>query len=126
MEVRLDNKDKVLRFLKLLTEQKVKEAYDTYVAAEFKHHNQHTKAGRQALLEGMTDAHKQFPQTTIDVKSIFEDGDFVITHSLVKMDPKHAGYVCVHICRFRNGKIAEFWDLASEMVENSVNQDGPF
>ena len=122
----MNNKDKVLSFFKLLTQQKVKEAFDTHVSGEFKHHNQHTKAGRQALIEGMTDAHNQFPTMTITVKNIFEDGDFVTTHSLVKMSPEHAGFVCVHICRFQQGKIAEFWDVATPVVEDGMNADGAF
>lgn len=122
----MNNKDKVRSFFKLLAEQKVKEAFDTYVAGEFKHHNQHTKAGRQALLEGMTEAHKQFPSMIITVKHIFEDGDFVIAHSLVKMSPDHVGFVSAHICRFLDGKIAELWDLASPVVEDCVNADGAF
>ncbi len=122
----MDNKSKVQSFLKLLTEQKVQEAFANYISPEFKHHNQHTKAGRQSLLDGMTEAHSQFPAMTIDVKRIFEDADFVITHSLVKMDSGHPGFICVHIFRFYNGKITEFWDLASPMVENSLNVDGPF
>lgn len=122
----MNNKDKVLNFFNLLSEQKVKEAFDTYVAREFRHHNQHTKAGRQALMEGMTDAHNQFPSTSIMVKHIFEDGDFVMTHSLVKMNPDQAGFICAHICRFQNGKIVEFWDIASPVVEDSVNDDGAF
>jgi predicted SnoaL-like aldol condensation-catalyzing enzyme len=126
MEALMNNKDKVCSFFKLLTEQKVKEAFDTYVSGEFKHHNQHTKAGRQALLEGMAAAHSQFPKTTIEVKQIFEDGNFVITHSLVKMSPDHGGFVCVHISRFHDGKIAEFWDLASPVAEDAMNADGAF
>lgn len=122
----MNNKDKVRSFFKLLSEQKVKEAFDSYVASDFKHHNQHTKAGRQALLEGMTDAHNQFPTMTIVVKQIFEDGNFVITHSLVKMSPDHIGFICVHISRFVDGKIAEFWDLASPVVEDVMNTDGAF
>lgn len=122
----MSNKDKVLSFFKLLTQQKVQEAFDTYIAQDFKHHNQHTKEGRQALLQGMTDAHNQFPSMTVTVKNIFEDDDCVITHSLVKMNPDHSGLACVHICRFENGKIAEFWDLASPLPENNINADGVF
>ncbi len=126
MEASMNNKDKVRNFFKLLTEQKVKQAFDTYVAEEFKHHNQYTKAGRPALLKGMTDAHNQNPSTTITIKNIFEDGNFVITHSLVKMSSDHGGYVCVHICRFLDGKIAEFWDIATEVVKDCINEDGAF
>lgn len=122
----MNNKDKVRSFFNLLTQQKVKEAFDSYVSLEFKHHNQHTKAGRLALIEGMTDAHNQFPSMTIAIKHIFEDGDFVITHSLVKMSPEHTGFVCVHISKFLEGKIVEFWDLASPVVEEGLNEDGAF
>lgn len=122
----MDNKNKVLRFFKLLTEQKVKEAFDLYVATEFKHHNQHTQAGRESLLAGMAEAHRQFPSMTLTVNHVFEDGDFVITHSLVKMDPDHLGLVCVHILRFKDGKISEFWDVVSPLIADSVNADGAF
>lgn len=122
----MNNKDKVLGFFKLLTEQQVQLAFDTYVSENFKHHNQHTSAGRQALLEGMTEAHNQFSTMTITIKNIFEDGDFVITHSHVKMSPDHIGFVCAHICRFDGSKIAEFWDLTTPVIEGSLNVDGPF
>ncbi len=122
----MNNKDKVRGFFKLLTEQKVKEAFDIYVALDFKHHSQNTKAGRDALVQGMADVHNSFPLMTIDIKNIFEDGEFVIAHSLVKMNPDHLGFICVHICRFQDGKIAEFWDLASQVLEDSVNTDGVF
>ena len=122
----MNNKDKVQSFFKLLTQQKVKEAFDAYVAEEFKHHNQHTKAGRQSLSDGMTDVHNQFSSMTIVVKHIFEDGDFVITHSMVRMNPDHAGLICMHIFRFFEGKITELWDLASPVLEDSVNEDGAF
>ena len=122
----MNNKDKVRSFFKLLSEQKVNVAFDTYVAKEFKHHNQHTKAGRQALFEGMTEAHSQFPSMIIEVKHIFEDGDFVISHSLVKMESDHRGFACIHICRFLDGKMAEFWDLATPVLEDIINEDGAF
>lgn len=122
----MNNKDKVRGFFKLLTEQKVKEAFDNFVSGEFKHHNQHTKAGRESLIEGMTGAHNQFTSMTITVKQIFEDGDYVITHSLVKINLDHLGFICVHICRFFDGKIVEFWDLASPVLEDSMNEDGAF
>jgi len=120
------SKDKVRNFFKLLESNKVQEAFDRFVSLEFKHHNQHTQDGRLALLEGMTDAHRQFPEMTMDIKQIFEEGSFVITHSLVKMNSSHAGFVCVHIFRFANEKIVEFWDIATPRVENSINKDGAF
>ncbi len=122
----MNKKDKVLKFFQLLTEQKVNEAFDTYVSEQFKHHNQHTKAGRKALLEGMRDAHHQFPDMTITTKHIVEDGNNVMAHSLVKMNPDHSGFVCAHIFRFQNDKIVEFWDLATPVLEESINNDGPF
>lgn len=122
----MNNKQKVRNFFKLLESQKVKEAFSTYVAEDFKHHNQHTKAGRQALLEGMTDAHNQFPDMTIEVKSIVEENDLVITHSLVRMNPEHSGFICAHIFKFKEGKIIEFWDLATPVMEDSINSDGAF
>ena len=124
--VKMNRKEMVLDFFKMLTDKKVKEAYDKYIAPEFKHHNPYFAGDRQTLLTAHIEAHRDNPTSTIEVKQIFEDGDYVITHSLVKMNKDHLGFSPVHIFKFKGSKVVELWDIISEIQENSPNENGPF
>jgi predicted SnoaL-like aldol condensation-catalyzing enzyme len=75
----------------------------------------------------MEEADKVSPNKSVDVKQTFEDGDFVITHSLVtRKDPKQAPIDVVHIFRFKGDRVAELWDTVQELIKDSPNENGPF
>lgn len=62
-------------------------------------------------------------QNPIKLK-INQDGNSVITHSLVRKEK--IDIAVVHIFRFENNKIAELWDLAQVFEQNTPNQNGLF
>jgi predicted SnoaL-like aldol condensation-catalyzing enzyme len=75
----------------------------------------------------MADAHEKSPNKLIDVKQVFEDGDFVITHSLVvRGNPSDPDVAVVHIFKFRGEKVVELWDLVQLLDRNSPNENGAF
>ena len=113
-------------FLKMAGGGDVKAAYEKFIAPDFIHHNQYFKGDRQSLMNAMEEAHKKSPNKSIDVKQVFEDGDFVITHSLVaRSDPAQAPIAVVHIFRFKHDRVVELWDLGQELVRDSPNENGP-
>ncbi len=78
-------------------------------------------------MSAMIEAHKKSPNRLIDVKHVFEDGDTVITHSLVvRKDPADQDVAVVHIFRFDGDKIAELWDVGMLLIKDSPNENGPF
>jgi predicted SnoaL-like aldol condensation-catalyzing enzyme len=114
-------------FLKMAGGGDVKAAYEKFIAPDFVHHNQYFKGDRQSLMNAMEEAHKKSPNKSIDVKQVLEDGDFVITHSLVaRRDPAQAPIAVVHIFRFKHDRVVELWDLGQELVRDSPNENGPF
>ena len=114
-------------FLKMAGGGDVKAAYDKFIAPDFFHHNQYFKGDRQSLLTAMEDAHKSQANQSVEVKQIFEDGDFVITHSRVtRADPQQAPIAVVHIFRFKGDRVVELWDLGQELISDSANENGPF
>lgn len=120
----MDQKQIAINFLKSASSGRVKEAYSQYVAEDFIHHNACFKGTREALLTAMEEAHQNDPNKSFEVKQCFEDGNSVITHSLViKANMEIA---VVHIFRFENEKIAELWDLGMVLDPNSPNANGPF
>lgn len=105
----------------------VRPAYEKYIAKNFIHHNQYFKGDRNSLLIAMEEAHKSSPNKTIEVKQVFEDGNTVITHSLVaRQNPAEPDIAVVHIFRFEGDLVAELWDLGQLLSKESPNENGPF
>ena len=114
-------------FLNMAGMGKVQEAYDQYVAPSFIHHNQYFKGDRQSLLTAMHEASTTSPNKSIQIKRIYQDGDTVVTHSLVtRQDPQAPAIAVVHIFRFEHDRIAELWDLGQPISKDSPNENGMF
>jgi predicted SnoaL-like aldol condensation-catalyzing enzyme len=123
----MQHKEIATSFLQAAGMGRVQAAYDTYVAEDFVHHNVYFKGDRQSLLDAMAQASKASPNKSIETIHIYEDGDTVITHSLVtREDPDLAAIAVVHIFRFSGDKIVELWDLGQEIPVDSPNANGAF
>ena len=122
----MGNKQAAVAFMQLASAGRVDEAYASYVAPGFRHHNPWFAAGVDALKKGMDDNARENPQKSFEVKRVIEEGDLVVVHSHVRMKPDHPGYALIHICRFERGRIAELWDVGMEIPADIVNGDGVF
>ena len=114
-------------FLQMAGMGKVQGAYDQYVAPSFIHHNQYFKGDRESLLKAMQEASKTTPNKSIEIKHAYEDGNTVITHSLVTRQDEQAPEVAVvHIFRFERDRIVELWDVGQTISNDSPNENGMF
>ncbi len=114
-------------FLKLAGKGEVGEAYEQFVAPDFIHHNQYFKGDRESLLRAMQEAHQKSPNKKVDVRKAYQDGDVVITQSLVtRRSPAEPSIAMVHIFRFKQGRIVELWDLGQPVLKDSPNENGLF
>ena len=121
----MNQKDIAISFLQLAASGKLDEAY-ALVSNAFRHHNPHFKGDADSLKAGMADAHKKFPNTTLEVQHAWEDGDFVAVHSRVSHGPDQPDISVVHIFRFEGDRIAELWDVGMEEPKDSPNENGMF
>ena len=123
----MGRKESAVSFLKMAGSGQVDEAYARFIAPEFIHHNQYFRGDRESLKSAMAAAHEKSPNKSIDVKRTFEDGDYVITHSLVvRKDPSEPDVAVAHIFRFRGDKVVELWDLGQLLSAESPNENGAF
>lgn len=123
----MTRKEAAKQFLQMAGLGNVRAAYDQFIAPHFIHHNQYFEGDRQSLLTAMEEAHRTMPNKSIDVEFTYEDGDTVITHSLVKrQSPKLPDVAVVHIFRFEKEKVVELWDLGQEIKKDSPNENGMF
>ena len=104
----------------------MREAYERFVAPDFKHHNPWFKGDAASLRAGMEEAAAKFPRTPIEFQRVFEDGDQVAVHSKVQHGPSARPVSVVHIFRFKGDRVVELWDIALQQPESSPNQHGLF
>jgi len=123
----LSQKQIAVRFLELAAAGEVDEAYSNYTAPNFKHHNPYYAGEANSLREGMRESAAETPNKVFDVQHVIEEGDLVAVHSKLEMQMNGLTTLAVvHICRFENGKIAEFWDIGQVQPDPLVNENGMF
>lgn len=119
-------KEIALDFLQLAAKGDSREAFNKYVASNFKHHNVYFKGDAETIMTAMEENAKQVPDKIFEVKRTLQDGDLVAVHSHVRPTPESLGYAVMHIFRFENGKIAEMWDFGQEVPADMINENGMF
>src|SRR6266704_3535856 len=118
-----DKRQIAISFLKLAASGKLDEAY-SHVSPNFRHHNPYFPGDAESLKAGMAEAAAKFPNTTLDVQRLFEEGDTVAVHSRVRHSADTPEIAVVHIMRFEGDRIAEMSDVGMQAPPDSPNQNG--
>lgn len=123
----MTKKEIALDFLRLASSGQPRQAFELYVANNFKHHNAYYKGDRQTLMLAMEESHLQNPNKVFEVQRALEDGNLVAVHSRVEQEGEQgwAGAV-MHIFRFENDKIVELWDFGQSVPKEIINENGMF
>ena len=122
----ISHKDAAVSFLQLSSSGSVHDAYERYVAPDFRHHNPHFPGDASSLAAGMADNAAKFPTKTLEVQHVIEDGNLVAVHSRVRLSPEMPVMALVHIFRFRGDRVVELWDIAQPVPAESPNEFGMF
>ena len=99
---------------------------DDYFDPGYIQHNPMARTGAEGLKEFLDWARSTSPNAEHRVKRVFVDGDYVIAHVHVIINPGDRGNAVVDIFRIENGRIAEHWDVAQPVPETSRNDNGTF
>ncbi|MBW3583466.1 MAG: nuclear transport factor 2 family protein [Euryarchaeota archaeon] len=113
-------------FLEEAAAGRARAAKDRFVAPACKHHNAYFPAGMGALTEAMDEAAREHPDKTLDILRVIGENDLVAVHSCFKRHPDDRGFAVMHIFRFEDDKIVEFWDFGQPVPEEMPNTDGMF
>jgi predicted SnoaL-like aldol condensation-catalyzing enzyme len=118
----MDNSEPVRGFLDVAFNQRQPiKAFELYCGNAYVQHNTHAPAGGPASAEFLESFVGQHPGTSIDIKRVLVDGEFVMTHSHIKLTEDELGAVAMDIFRVREGKIVEHWDAVAAIPENATN-----
>jgi predicted SnoaL-like aldol condensation-catalyzing enzyme len=112
------NKQTVVEYYELAFNGKEPErAVERYVGSRYIQHNPQAPDGPEAFIAFV----KAFPEASVDIRSVFADGDIVVTHSLVKFTADDRGTVAADFFRLEDGKVVEHWDVLQPFPEESAN-----
>lgn len=73
--------------------------------------------GQEGLRAFLEKARVETPLAKTQIKRIFADGDHVIVHSHVIIEPGTPGIAVVDIIRLENGKLVEHWEVSQPVPE---------
>jgi predicted SnoaL-like aldol condensation-catalyzing enzyme len=100
-------------------------AVELYGGDEYIQHNPLADNGFEAFTQFVTVFTTQFPDVHVDIKRVFADGDFVITHALLTgAEPVYGPHGSKVVDIFRldaNGKVVEHWDVIAQISQTSAN-----
>lgn len=99
---------------------------DRYFTPDYIQHNPLAATGAQGLKDFLTWARGTSPDAHHDVKRMFADGDHVIAHVHVVIEPGTPGNAVIDIFRIEDGRIAEHWDAMQPISGSSANANGIF
>jgi predicted SnoaL-like aldol condensation-catalyzing enzyme len=122
----LTNKERAVSFLRLASSGNVREAYETYVHPQFRHHNPYFPGDRASLIDGMEENVATFPKKEFEAMRALEDGNLVAVHGRVRLTPSSAWIAVFYIFRFEGNQIIEEWEVGQEMPKDSPNKNGIF
>lgn len=123
--VRQQNIDTVTRFLDLAFNKNDVEGASKLVTERYMQHDPYVADGKSGFIRGIEAFHQAFPNISWELKHVFVDGDYVITHSQYE---EGDSYATVDIFRMKDGKIDEHWDVKEQIpaVSESANKNTMF
>ena len=96
----MNKKEMAISFLRLASSGNVREAYETYVHPDFRHHNPYFPGDRASLLAGMEESAVKFPKKEFEAVRALEEGDLVAVHGRVRLTPSSPWIALINIFRF--------------------------
>ena len=120
------NKQIVREFYDGLINKKDWDVVEKHVGKQYTQHNPTVGDGIVGLKAFFEWRNKEFPESYIDLKRVFAEGDYVVCHVHSLRVPGKHEYAAIDIFRLEDGKICEHWDVFQEIPEKAANPNGMF
>lgn len=121
-----ENKRIVIDFYDKAINKKDFDAAKVHFGSKYTQHNPNAADGPEGLRGFIGFLKGKFPNYQSTFKRVFADGDHVIVHVHNIPEPGHRGRAIIDIFRLENGKIVEHWDVAQDIPEKAMNENGMF
>jgi predicted SnoaL-like aldol condensation-catalyzing enzyme len=119
-----ENKANVRAFYETAFEGHPALAVERYVGPRYIQHNPEAANGPEAFIAYVLQLRAKHPQLRLQIKRVFGEDDFVITHAEMFLVPGEPGLALADFFRLEDGKIVEHWDVVQVIPGASANSNG--
>jgi predicted SnoaL-like aldol condensation-catalyzing enzyme len=121
------NKQTVIAYYNMAFNDKQPEAAAArYIGDKYIQHNPQAPDGAEAFIQFVRSFAQQFPELSVEIKRAIAEGDFVVTHSLIKTGPDDRGTAAADFFRLEEGKVVEHWDVLQPVPGTAANDNTMF
>ena len=115
------NKALVLEAFDALSNRRDYAAAERYWSDRYIKHSAHIEPGR----DGLFNLVRSLPDTArYENQLILAEGDYVIAHGRFSGSGRDAAWIAAHIVRFKDGKLAEHWDVLQDEATKAQSKSG--
>lgn len=126
MKNQVEENKRIVREWHELALRAPEEAVATYIGPTYRQHNPGASDGAESLVATMKWFVQNFPHLRIDTKRVIAEGDYVVLHNHLILEPGDRGSAVVEMFRLEDGRIVEHWDVVQEIPEASANDNTMF
>lgn len=120
------NKETVCAYYEMAFGGQPELAAQRYIGPRYTQHNPDAKDGPDAFIAFVHYLRASHPDLCLDIKRIFGEGDFVITHSHLILERGEPGQALADFFRLEGGKVVEHWDVIQPVPAEAANSNGMF
>ncbi|NEB75385.1 hypothetical protein G3I40_09115 [Streptomyces sp. SID14478] len=92
-------------------------------------HNPDAADGPEAFIGFVQWLRGEFPELRLDIKRVIAEGDMVVTHSHLDLEPgnpDNPGRALADYFRLEDSKVVEHWDVIQDVPVTSANPNSMF
>ena len=85
--------------------------------------------GAEAFVRFVRWLRGEYPNLKLEIKRVIAEGDMVVTHSHLDLEPGNAGNpgrALADFFRLEDGKVVEHWDVIQDVPNHAANPNGMF
>lgn len=89
-------------------------------------HNPMAEDGPEAFIGFVRWLRGEYPNLSLDIKRVIAEGDMVVTHSHLVLEPGRPGQALADFFLLEDGKVVEHWDVIQDIPDSAANPNGMF
>ncbi|MEV4431021.1 ester cyclase [Streptomyces sp. R-07] len=120
------NKKVVVDYYQMVVGGGIERAIADYLGPGYVQHNPGMQFGDEGFIEFNRQMLSAYPEIRLDIKRVIAEGDMVVTHSHLILEPGKPGQALADFFRLENGRIVEHWDVIQDVPETSADYVGMF
>ncbi len=121
-----ENKALVVEFYNKFINEKDIEGAIAMMGPTYTQHNARIPDGKEGFRQFFTVFKDRYPEARARIVRAFAEGDYVILHVHMVLEPGTRGNAVMDIFRLQDGKLVEHWDVVQPVPDNIPHSNTMF